>query len=90
MNQPYLEVTYRHGKPLAAYLYLSRQTGDKVTRSEPVDGLMVVDHAADGRPIGIEIIDPASVSLPMLNKVLQSLHLTELKPAEFSPLQAAS
>ena len=30
MNQPYLEITYRRGKPLAAYLYLARREGDCV------------------------------------------------------------
>ena len=31
----YLEVIYRKGKPLAAYLYLPRRDGDTAARSEP-------------------------------------------------------
>jgi hypothetical protein len=89
MNKPYLEVTYRHGKPLAAYLYLSRQAGDKAAYSQPVDDLLVVDHAADGRPIGIEILAPGSVTLGGLNSLMRSLHLPEIEPAEFKPLQVA-
>jgi hypothetical protein len=29
MKNSYLEVTFRHGRPLAAYLYLPRQPADK-------------------------------------------------------------
>ncbi len=32
MKEPYLEVTYRHGKPFAAYLYLPRRAGDRSAR----------------------------------------------------------
>ena len=33
MREPYLEVTYRHGRPLAAYLYLPRRPGQKSFRT---------------------------------------------------------
>jgi hypothetical protein len=89
MSQPYLEVTYRKGKPLAAYLYLSRQPGDTADRSEPIDDVLVVDRATDGRPIGIEILDPRAVTLDRLNELLRGLHLAEVEPAELAPLQVA-
>lgn len=34
MKDRYLEVTFRKGKPLAAYLYLPRATGVKSARTE--------------------------------------------------------
>jgi hypothetical protein len=34
MKDAYLEVTYRKGRPLAAYLYLPREPGVKIARSE--------------------------------------------------------
>jgi uncharacterized protein YuzE len=89
MNDPYLEVTFRHGKPLAAYLYLARQPGDTADRSEPVDDTLVVDRTADGRAIGIEIIDPRGVTPARLNALLRTLHHAELPAAEFAPLQVA-
>ena len=33
MKQPYLEVTYRRGRALAAYLYLPRTDGEKSVRT---------------------------------------------------------
>ncbi len=33
MGKRYLEVTYRDGKPVAAYLYLQRQSGDRSVRT---------------------------------------------------------
>ena len=89
MNQPYLEITYRRGKPLAAYLYLARQEGDRAERSEPVGDLFVIDRASDGRPIGVEIITPAEVSAGMLNSLLSQLDQPPLPPADLEPLQAA-
>lgn len=39
MNKPsYLKVTYRNGRPLAAYYYLPRRDGDKSVRTERADG----------------------------------------------------
>ena len=52
----YLQITYRQGKALAAYLYLNRLTGDESTRTER-HGSWIVDFAADGRAIGIEFTD---------------------------------
>ena len=37
MREAYLEVTYRHGQPLAAYLYLPRETRSKSVRTRRVD-----------------------------------------------------
>lgn len=87
MKAPYLEVTFRHGKPLAAYLYLPRQPGDRAAHSEPLDDLLVIDRSADGRPIGLEIIRPAAVTAQRLNDVLRELHQPELPASEFAPLQ---
>lgn len=89
MSESYLEVTFRRGKPLAAYLYLSRQPGDKADHSEPIDDTLVVDRTADGRPIGIEIIDPQAVTPQRLNALLRTLHHAELPAAEFAPLRVA-
>ena len=55
MTERSLQVTYRKGKPFSAYLHLSHQTGEKSAKTVPsVDGLLVVDYARDGKPIGVE------------------------------------
>jgi uncharacterized protein YuzE len=89
MNHPYLEITYRRGKPLAAYLYLPRREGDRVVQSEPIGDLFVIDRASDGRVVGIEIIDPISVSAETLNELLIELKQSPLPVADLAPLQAA-
>jgi len=78
MNHRYLEITYRNGKPLAAYLYLPRRTDDKSARVEPHGHGYLVDWTEDGRPIGIEMPSPSLVTLTGLNDVLAKLRLGPL------------
>lgn len=89
MKEPYLEVTYRHGQPLAAYLYLPRRTRDRSSRTEQVAPGLIVDFHRDGRPIGIEITAPAKISLGVVNRVLRRLGLPAAKRADLAPLLAA-
>ncbi len=89
MNGPYLEVTYRHGKPLAAYLYLPRRPRDRSVRVEHFDPDMRVDYRRDGQPIGIEILTPSKVSLVAVNRVLRNLGLPLAKRVDLAPLLAA-
>lgn len=89
MKHSYLEVTYRKGRALAAYLYLPRRDGDTSHRTEQVSGGLVVDFAVDGRPIGIEISAPAQFELAVLNTLLERLGQAPARPEDFSPLCAA-
>jgi hypothetical protein len=89
MTHRYLEITYLNGKPLAAYLYLPRQAGDKSVRVEPHGGGYLVDWTEDGRPIGIEMPSPSQVTLTGLNDVLAGLRLGPMAPEEASPLVVA-
>ena len=89
MKHPYLEVTYRRGRPLAAYLYLPRQPGDVSVRTERVQGGLLVDFSADGRPLGIEIPSPSRFELSAVNETLLGLGLEGVPPEDFSPLVAA-
>jgi uncharacterized protein YuzE len=89
MNDSYLEVTFRHGRPLAAYLYLPRAAADKSYRTERVEPGLVIDFNRRGKPIGIEITAPAKVSAPMLNRVLRRLGLPTVTPSDLAPLRAA-
>ena len=43
MKHSYLEVTFRKGRPLAAYYYLPRREGDRSARTEASDGGLAVD-----------------------------------------------
>lgn len=89
MKQRYLEVTYRHGRPLAAYLYLPREADERSARSTKAALGMVVDFNHSGRPIGIELTAPGQVTLVALNEVLRDFGLPSLTAAEVEPLRAA-
>jgi hypothetical protein len=90
MKPRYLEVTYRRGKPVAAYFYLPRQPGDVSTRSVPNDSGLVTDYAADDRAIGIEITSPSSLTLASLNQALSIARQAPATPDDLAPLLAAS
>jgi hypothetical protein len=89
MKRRYLEVTFRKGKPLAAYLHLPRANGAKAARSDAREPGLVVDFAADGEPFGVEITAPALVDLDTLNGLLHDLHVHKVDSADLSPLGAA-
>lgn len=84
----FLEVSYRKGKPFAAYLYLPRQDGDVSFRAREVGPGIVADYAADGRVIGLEFVTPAKVTPEMVNSALRILGLPELAREELAPLAA--
>lgn len=90
MKRPYLEVTYRRGKPLAAYWYLPRKREDRATRTEEAEAGLLIDYAADGRPIGIEMTSPANTSAEALNRILRGLGVEAINDLELTPLRAAS
>ena len=88
MNRRYLDVTYRNGKPVAAYLYLPRNPDDRSARTEKREGRLLIDFAADGRAIGIEITAPATLSLDVLNRALGAVDQKPATASEFAPLAA--
>ena len=86
MTERSLQITYRKGRPFAAYLSLSRVTGERSARAEAsADGLLIVDVVADGRPIGIEITAPGAVTRDRINDVLRNLAQTPLPEVEVDP-----
>ena len=90
MTERTLQVTYRKGRPFPAYLYLSRQTGEKSSRTTASsDGLLVVDYLVDGTPIGVEMTAPSAVTLERVNSLLAELGQPPLAQQDFSPVMAA-
>jgi uncharacterized protein YuzE len=88
MKHRYLEITFRKGKPLAAYLYLPRQAGARAVRTADAGRGLRVDFDAQGAPIGIEITAPATVTIADVNAVLAPLGVTNVEPEEWAPLAA--
>jgi hypothetical protein len=89
MKQRYLEVTYRKGKPLAAYLYLPREVGARAARTEDGGSGVRIDYDVIGKPIGIEITAPLAVTIAEVNAVLSRIGAAELTPEDWAPFRAA-
>jgi hypothetical protein len=89
MKEPYLEVTYRKGHALAAYFYLQRSARQTSVRTRPFHGGLIVDFAANDKPIGIEITAPEQLTLANLNRLLKELGCPQVRRADLAPLRAA-
>jgi hypothetical protein len=89
MKHAYLEVTYRKGRPLAAYYYLPRKDGDKSARTQRTDGGFIIDFDANDKPIGIEITCLSALDVSQLNQLLQSLGQKPVASSDLAPLNAA-
>ena len=84
-----LQVTYRKGKPFAAYIYLAHAPGTKSARTEQIGPELLIDYAADGSPLGIEIVSPGYVSEDEVLTIFDRLGLDRPSAAELAPLRAA-
>ena len=89
MKERYLEVTFRHGRPIAAYYYLPRGADQKSVRTRRVEPGLIIDFASNGQAIGIEITAPDLVSLAGLNAVLHDLGQAPASEADLAPVVAA-
>jgi len=89
MNESYLEVTFRHGRPMAAYYCLPRRPGQKSYQTRKAEAGLLIDYSRGGRPIGIEITAPSKVTLAAVNRVLKGLGFAPVKREELAPLLAA-
>ena len=89
MKSPYLEVTFRKGRPVAAYLYLPRPAGARAARTEEARPTILVDYAPSGEPIGIELTAPSQTLAATVNSVLKELGLGPLDEQDLAPLRAA-
>ena len=89
MSDRYLEISYRKGRPFAAYLFLPRRPDDRSARTERFSEVLVIDFAVDGRAIGIEIVHPQIVTADEINRALAHVDQSPLPQEEFAPLKAA-
>jgi hypothetical protein len=89
MRERYVEITFRKGEPFAAYVYLPRGVGVKSARTVEAAPGVLVDYAASGEPIGLEITAPTHVTAVQVNGILEMLGLDAMAPEELAPLHTA-
>jgi uncharacterized protein YuzE len=88
MKQRYLEVTFRKGKPFAAYLYLPRAAGAHATQTLDGGHGVRIDLDERGGLLGLEITAPSAVTVGELNAVLARYGIAALNDEEWAPLAA--
>ncbi len=89
MNALSIQVTYRKGRPFAAYIYLRHRPGEKAVRTEEIGDDLLVDFDHADEPLGIEVVNPGAVRVEAILSVFDSLGLGRPDPTELGPLQAA-
>ena len=90
MKNKYLEITYRKGKVMAAYLYLPREVGEKSLRTEKFIEGILIDYGKFNQPIGIEITDPRKIRANIINEILSRTENISVQAEDFAPLLASS
>jgi len=86
MKDKYLEITYRKGKMLAAYLYLPREIGEKSQKTEKFSEGVLIDYGKANHPIGVEIVDPQKINFDIINSVISKLKDFSIQETDFAPL----
>lgn len=89
MKTPYLEVTYRLGRAIAAYYYLPRRPGQHGVRTRRVDAGLLVDYARGGGPVGVEIASADTLSVAAFNRVLRESGFPTVRRNDMAPLITA-
>ena len=88
MTTATLQVTYREGKPWAAYLSIGNRTGRTVAVSRE-RGPVVVDLDADSNVLGFELHTITADGVDRLKQELTAHHLQEVSGKDLRPLLAA-
>ena len=89
MKDRYLEITFRNGKPLAAYLYLTRKKGAQSVKAIRISENLIADYDQNGIPIGLEIVSPITTTIQQIKDALEKIHVGPINEYELAPLNAA-
>ena len=85
-----LQVTFREGRPWAAYYHLQRPLGTRRAQTIEIEEGLVADLDQRGKPIRIEIVHPCKESALALNRALAKFKLPTLSKEELRPLHEHS
>ena len=86
LRRPFLEVTYRKGKPFAGYLYLRESSSLPICRTEEVRPGILLDIGADGQVLGIEFLYPGRVTPEDLEAIGEYLREADVPVADITPV----
>ncbi len=86
MNDRYLEITFRKGQPLAAYLYLTKTKRTQSLKTIKIDEDLIADYDQNDVPVGLEIVSPKTTSIQQIKDALEKLHVEPISEDELAPL----
>lgn len=89
MKRPSIEITYRGGRIVAAYIAIADAAAGRCIASREMAPGVIVDFARGERAIGLEIALPKSVTLAGVNRVLRAVGAEPLRRSDFGPLRVA-
>jgi uncharacterized protein YuzE len=89
VKAPFVEVTFRAGKPVAAYVRLATIRRGEVAETRKVTPSLLVDYGAAGEALGIEILAFDGATVARINEILVSVGHAPLADHELAPLRAA-
>ncbi len=81
-----LKISYRKGRPFAAYLCLQHDTSVSVSHSRRFESGVVADFSEDGRCTGLELTAPSMVTLEAVNGVLKQVGRSPVTAEDLRPL----
>lgn len=73
MAKPRVEIVFRKGKPVAAFLHLREGEKGRSGRTIPIRPPMTAHYDDAGLPIGLEVPLPTAVPLLLINEALREL-----------------
>lgn len=86
MKERYFEVTFRNGKSMTAYIYLSHKDSEHSEHTERIRDGIIVDFNYENEIIGIEITAPQKVSMKEINAILSNYRISPMTEKEWGPL----
>jgi uncharacterized protein YuzE len=88
MKAAMLEISFRKGRALAAYVRLEGPRSRAVRTREAAPSLLV-DYDVQGRVLGVEVLAFDEATLGRINDVLREIGRAPLQEQELAPLYAA-
>jgi len=88
LKHPFLEVTYRKGKPFAGYLYLREPASEGRCHTEEIRPGVLADFGDDGEALGIEFLSPGSVTIDDLRAIERRLRTVPVPAEDLAPILA--
>ncbi len=85
-----LQLTFCEGRLFAAHVSLAHGAGTRAVRTQRYPGGLIVDFAEDGRPLGIELLDPANEPVQRINDLLEELGAERVPDEALAPLARQS